>query len=290
MKLSVIIPACMEPHLQKTVDSMLKTSELGSELEIITILDGSWQRVDLRYDPQVKVIQFEQNQGMRAAINAGISEAKGEFILKVDAHCAFGPGFDRIMIDNCERDWVMVPRRYSLSEDRWGRDRRHGAIDYHYLNYPTLTVNYGYAMTPHAWPMKSDSEIDDLMTYQGSCWMVNREYFLSHFGLLDERPDTYGRFSNEQVEVGLKYWLSGGQVKINKKTWYAHLAKTARHYAAEQYDRGYKINDQNMQNYTWVAKHWTNNREPNMVHPFSWLIEKFWTVPGWPADRNLWRI
>jgi hypothetical protein len=32
------------------------------------------------------------------------------------------------------------------------------------------------------------------------------------------------------------------------------------------------------------------NLWPNRVHDIAWLIEKFWPVPFWPEDRNLWKI
>jgi len=38
---------------------------------------------------------------MRGAINVGLKKAKGKFIMKCDAHCAFAPGYDKIMAQHC---------------------------------------------------------------------------------------------------------------------------------------------------------------------------------------------
>ena len=86
--------------------------------------------------------------------------------------------------------------------------------------------------------------------------------------------------------MGLKYWLGGGEVKVNKKTWYAHLWKMPRHYATGGYEKKLPWRE----NWCWAAKHWINNEEPGMVHHFSWLVEKFWPVPSWPENRNEWRL
>ena len=288
MKLSVIIPAHKEPYLQKTIDSLLSNSELGGDLEVIAVLDGSSERIEQA--TRVKVIELNPQRGMRAAINTGIHFAKGKYFLKVDAHCAFALGFDRAMVENCEDNWLVIPRRYSLDEEKWERQMDRPVRDYCYLAFPTLSKN-GYAMTPHNYnPERKNGDIDDLMTYQGSCWLANKNEFMRRVGFMDDRPQTYGSFASEMLEVGLKYWLGGGQVKVNKKTWYAHLAKMKRHMREGIFTWDYKAAVRNRGHFTWAARHWINNEEPAMVHPFSWLIEKFSPVPTWPEDRNLWRL
>ncbi len=291
MKLSIIIPAYKEPYLQRTIDSLLETSELGSDLEIFVVLDGPWLDDPIKNDPRVKVIRFDFNRGMRKSVNVALSQATGEYVLKLDAHCSFAQGFDRIMVENCDENWLVIPRRYSIDEINWTRDKGRAIKDYHFLSYPLPPSRYGYAMTPQVYGKHyrgNGLEIDDTMTYQGSCWMVNRNFFLKRFGFMDDRPETYGPFASEMLEVGLKYWLGGGEVKVNKKTWYAHLSKMPRHYASGGFVRHYKGNLKDR--YTWAAQHWINNEEPGMIHPFSWLVEKFWPVSTWPEDRTLWRL
>jgi hypothetical protein len=126
------------------------------------------------------------------------------------------------------------------------------------------------------------------MTFQGSCWFANKKYFKNRVGFLDDSNKTYGTFVDEPQEIGLKYWLGGGEIKVIKKTWYAHLFKRPRHYKQGLFARDYKINSDAVRARTWSAKHWMNNKEPNMIHPLSWLVEKFWPVPTWPEDTELW--
>lgn len=250
MDLSIIIPAYKEPFLQKTVDSIRKSSELTIEILVV------------------------KDKPMREAINEGLSKATGKFIMKCDAHCAFGQGFDRIMAEDCKDNWLMIPRRYSLDDKTW--DKMKNPVDYHYFSPPTKN-HYGTGMWCAEWHKKNNLLIDDTMTFQGSCWFANRQYFMDHVGLLDMR---YGGFPQEPLEIGMKYWLGGGEVKVTKKTWYAHLNKRAHHYDRGLFTRKYKIYKGMEKDYNWSTDHWINNKEPNMIHDFNWLIEKF-KPPTW---------
>jgi len=68
-KVSIIIPARNEPHLQKTIDSLLDSAQ--GEIEIIGVLDGYWPESIIRDDPKVILIHNSESKGMRSGINAG---------------------------------------------------------------------------------------------------------------------------------------------------------------------------------------------------------------------------
>jgi glycosyltransferase involved in cell wall biosynthesis len=268
--ITAIIPAYREPYLQKTIDSLLKnTSAL-----IIPVLDG-W-RTELRENSRVTPIMTE-NKGMRNAINTGVKAAKTKYIMKVDAHCDFSSNFDEIL--DFPDNWLMIPRRYSLNVDTWTKDERRKIKDYHYIYRPgSLDKSYGETLQNADWKKNSPLEIDDTMTFQGSCWVANREYFTKHIGLLDDIR--YGKFAHEWLEIGMKYWLGGGAIKVNKKVWYAHLNKRPYQYKAGLFSHKYKKNEENLRCTEWATKHWMNNEEPGMIHDFNWLIDKF-KPPTW---------
>ncbi len=288
--LSIIIPTYQDPFIHKTIDSILESAQ--GEIEIIAVLDGYKPETPIKSDPRIRVIKLRKNRGMRGAINAGIKASRGTYIMKCDSHCLFGPGFDKIMIENIKYNWLMVPRRYSLDDINWKINENRPIKDYHHLAFPSK--GYSDWLIPVDWyhrtieRNKPEYEIDDTMTFQGSCWFANKKYFMKRVGFLNDRKRAYGSFGGEQLEIGTKYWLGGGEVKVIKKTWYAHLFKRPRHYQAGLFTRDYKVNHNMDRRRTWSTKHWMNNEEPGMIHPFSWLIEKFWPVPGWPEDRKLW--
>ena len=288
MKLSVIIPAYKEPYLQRTIDTLLQTSELGNQLEIIAVWDGVDFMEPLNNHPRVKAIQLNQNQGMRAAINAGIENAQGEFIMKMDAHCLVDKGFDRIMVENSEDNWMVYPRRYSLNMEPWSIDKRRPSWNSFHLQFPVLGKR-GYGLAPttcRAWNRQMGSgDILDSMGFEGSCWMANKKYFTGCIGLLDDRVTTYGPYHSESTELAMNYWLGDGKVKVITKTWYAHLRKRPRHYSMGLFSKMGRASV----SYTWATKYWMNE-EHGKPKSFSWFIDKFWPIPGWPDNwKEVWQ-
>jgi len=282
--LSIIVPSYKDTLLNKTIDSLLGNAE--GEIEIIPVLDGYQQEV--KEDKRVKVIRLAKNRGMRGAINAGLAKTKGDFIMKIDSHCKVGESFDRIMVENCADNWLAIPRRYTLNVEKWKRGGYATVKDYHYLSFPSVAPQEWRARTAERF---HDPLIDDTMTFQGSCWVANRKYFMEHVGFLDDRPETYSTFAGDQLEIGLKYWLNGGENKVIKKTWYAHLFKNANYYRTRPREiRTHKKKMRAAGPYRWAARHWANNEEPNTIHKFEWLVEKFWPVPTWPEDRGKWLV
>ncbi len=287
MNLSVIIPNLNCVYLTKTIEDILAKSE--TDIEIIVHVDGK-KPDKLVEDKRVRYIFPDKPRGMRGGINEGLKIATGKFVMKCDDHCIFGQGFDKILSEDCKENWLMTPRRYSLDVENWKRNEARPIRDYLYLSFPQSS-NYGTGIFPAEWEGKEGSEIDDTMVLQGSCWFANRKYFMERVGFLDDRRETYGIFAQEPVEICLKYWLGGGEVKVDKRTWYAHFKKTKIYYQrGNVIEKRLKKDNHAERNNTWSAKHWMNNEEPNMVHKFHWLIEKFWPVPGWPEDRSLWKI
>src|SRR3990167_6528714 len=110
IKLSIVLPSYRDPLLFKTIRDILDNSELGDQLEVIGVWDGYYPPADLIIeDPRVKYLHLGANRGMRGAINAGVAMATGEFIARSDEHCSFGKGFDRILTETCEPNWIVTP-------------------------------------------------------------------------------------------------------------------------------------------------------------------------------------
>ena len=282
--LSVIIPSRNEIYLQKTIDDVLSKSK--RDIEIIAILDGYWPDPPLKDDPRLKIIHHGTSHGMRGSINAGVAVAKGDLILKCDAHCMFAEGFDITLEADCDENWVVIPRRKRLDARNWTIEQNgRPDVDYEYLSYPNVNGNWNDGLHGRVWEeralKRADILIDDNMSAQGSCWMMHRDYF-NKLELEDE--EHYGTFSNEFQEIGLKCWLSGGRVITNKKTWYAHLHKD------KDMGRGYSLpGDQVEKGFLYTNRWLTNTAWHKQIHPFTWLIERFWPVPGWPEDKAKWQ-
>lgn len=281
--ISIIIPSRNEKFLQHTIKELILKAE--GEIEIIAVLDGYWTDPALEYHECVKIVHRGESKGMREAINAGVAISTGEYIMKIDAHCMVDQGFDLKLVEDCEDDWVVVPRRKRLDADNWCiQEVGKPDIDYMYLSYPDDPQDRGgVGLHGRLWDAKNrdkslnKDEIVDLLSAQGSCYFLKRSYY-DFLELLDH--DNYGPFGSEMQEVGLKCWLSGGRLVRNKKTWYAHLHKGKKH------GRGYFLNNRHMQQANEYTNKWiTGDAWHKQTIPLSELIEKFLPMPGW-TDEN----
>jgi len=88
-KVSVIVPVYnVEPYLRRCLDSLV--NQTLKDIEIICINDCSPDNsliVLKKYakaDNRIKIIDFEKNQGVSAARNAGIKIARGEYVGTID--------------------------------------------------------------------------------------------------------------------------------------------------------------------------------------------------------------
>jgi glycosyltransferase involved in cell wall biosynthesis len=290
-KVSIIVPSRNEQFLVRTVEDLLANAK--GDIEIIVVLEGYWEHKLPINDKRLVLVHHGEARGMRGAINSGVATARGEFLMKCDAHCAFDRGYDEVLKADCEKDWVVVPRQFNLDAEKWRPNR--SAVDYWFLCYPNLDDasqhpsagndgdRGGRTLHGRRWEVKNkDPElkktlIDDLMSAQGSCWFMRRDNF-HKLGLLDEK--NYGTFGNEFQEIGLKTWLSGGRVVCNKGTWYAHLHK------GRKYGRGWPLGRHDADKAAEFTKRWVTDSawDEKQILPFKWLIQRFWPVPGWPEE------
>jgi glycosyltransferase involved in cell wall biosynthesis len=204
--LSCIIPSYKEPYLQRTIDDLLEHAE--TPIEIIAVLDG--YQADIK---NATTITLPVNKGMRNAINTGVRMARGSHIMKVDGHCSFGQGFDRIILERIKDDEVVIPRRYALNPETWE------VMDDQPIDYEKLTIHRTRGKF-HGEEWRSKKDGDETMSLQGSCYVMSRALWDSAIGSLDDV--NYGPFFQEPVEISMKVWQAGGRLVVNKDTWYAH--------------------------------------------------------------------
>jgi glycosyltransferase involved in cell wall biosynthesis len=275
--ISVLIPSRNERFLEPTIKDILEKAV--GDVEVIVTLEGYWPDPPLPSDKRITQIHFGVPQGMRPAINAAAEVANGDYFMKCDAHCMFDEGWDEKLLTDIEDNWVVIPRRKSLDAENWCIANKRPNIDYHYLSWPFVDPA-SPGMHGRWWRQRQeerkDIEIDDEMSSQGSCWFMSRKHWDRLGGL---HVEGYGSFIQEFQEVGCKTWLGGGEVKVNKKIWYAHLHK------GKKYGRGYSSSPRSWnRGKLYSADLWINNRWSNRKYDFEWLIDKFWPVPTWPED------
>lgn len=120
--LSILIPARNEHYydldlLGHTVRNVLDNT--SNRCQIIVVLDGAWSLHPLPTDPRLTVIHHSRSIGQRAATNEAARIATGEWVCKLDAHCAVDKDFDTNLIAGMEADWTVVPGQFNLQAFQW---------------------------------------------------------------------------------------------------------------------------------------------------------------------------
>lgn len=246
--LSVLIPARNEMFLSITVENIL--SNIRGNTEILVLLDGQWANPGVPDDPRITIIKTGEALGQRAALNMLARVSQSKYLLKIDAHCIVEEGFDIKLMQDMRDNWTVVPAMYNLhmfdwvckkcgyrkyqsptpkecpkcnTKDSMYRDmiveRRESRRSEFYRFDKTLHFQYfgEFKYRPEGKPQLAPS-----MSLQGSCFMLTRDKWFE-LNICDE---DHGSWGQQGVEVALKTWFSGGEVMVNKNTWYAHMFRT----------------------------------------------------------------
>lgn len=138
----------------------------------------------------------------------------------------------------------------------------------------TLHFQYGgnYSKTPEF----QQTEVADVMSLLGACWMLERERYWE----LGGNDEAHGSWGQQGVEIACKTWLSGGRLVVNKKTWFAHLFRTRPGFGFP-YPNPYQERAREYSRNLWL-----NNKWPKQIYPLSWLVEKFKPLEDWHTEGN----
>lgn len=104
-RVSILIAAYNEESfIAETVKNKLALDYPADRLEVIVISDGSADNTDARVtaiaDERVRLLRQEPRAGKTAAVNLGVSRAKGEIIVFADANSIFRRDALRLLVRN----------------------------------------------------------------------------------------------------------------------------------------------------------------------------------------------
>lgn len=298
--LSVVIPARNEMFLAQTVADLLKNKR--GNTEILVGLDSQWSDPPLVDHPDVTIFYSPTPLGMRAMTNQLVRLSKAKYIMKIDAHCAVDEGFDVKMMSEMKDHYTMVPVMKNLHVFDWVckacGDRRYQGkkpvkcnnkscsnttdfyrdIVWRAKNSPNSTA-FRFDKTLHFqywndYKKKQIGDVVDTMSIQGSCFMLTREKYWE-LNICDEK---HGKWGQQGVEVACKTWLSGGEVKCNKNTWYAHLFRTQ----GGDFGFPYPISGREQDKAREYSQNlFLNGKWDQAKYDLNWLLNKFHPVPDW---------
>jgi glycosyltransferase involved in cell wall biosynthesis len=288
-KVSVIIPARKEPYVNETIRDVMNNA--AGEIEVLLILDGWEPEYKIKRRKGLRIFRNKTVEGMRPSINAAAEVATGKYLMKIDAHCSIGEGWDEILKADCDDNWIVIPRRYWWDVEKWYyKVDKYGCISYvdsmTYL-YPFLRP-YKPRMTCRPNEEKAIQQADQMvvedMGFQGSLWFMTREHYLDRLGGMD--CNGYGTFGEEATEIGLKTQLGPWEGKVirNKNTWYGHWSKPGIHWKTAPEIAGRVTDEEREASYVYAWDFWWNNKWEDRIHDYEWLVEKFWPLRTWPEN------
>jgi len=205
--ISILIPAYNEQlYLNKTIDNFISTAE--GDVEVIVVLNGYDQEVDER----AVVIRSPENIGERKAMNAAARIAKGEYLMRIDAHCDMSEGWDTKMIEVLDK----YPRGIAVSV-LVGRDKNWKPEPGWYAFCKLLPT------MEEKWTSKKEyGVIEPNMAFTGCGWVISKDFYWS-FGGADETLPIMGAIG---PEFALRAWLEGDGVYTRTDVVCGHIWNT----------------------------------------------------------------
>lgn len=302
MDLSILIPSRNEIFLARTIADILEHSTAATE--VIAVLDGGWADPPIPQHERVTVVHLPESIGQRAATNLAARIAKGRYLMKCDAHCAFAPGFDSVLLADMQDDWTVAPTMKNLHAFNWvckacGHATYQGPprceqcqsadveMDVVWIAKPSPnSTSFTFDKTMHfqywrdyAKRPEAQGDLSESMSLQGSCWMLTKKKYFE-LNVCDEQ---FGSWGQQGVEVACKTWLSGGRVMVNKKTWYAHMFRTQQGFSFPYPQSGRQVEHaRQLSRDLFPTDKWQG-----AVRPFSWLLEHFAPVPNWEETSGI---
>lgn len=233
--ISFIITAKNEKYLDKTIEDIATHAE--TDIEVLSCEDDG--------------------RGQRAMINRLVGESDGDIICKVDAHCSFGQGFDRILLEDLDEHTVIAPYLLPLDGETW--------VTSHHNKMANYVFDENLVMQ-HAKTEKG--MVVETMCLQGSFFMCYKKFFYEA-KLCDASIGSWGSCG---VELGLQTWYNGGKCLTSKKTYYGHVFRHG------DSDFPYRRNQKDIDETYKKFKDKFLNKE------LGCLIEKFNYPKGWSKE------
>ncbi len=302
-ELSIIIPARNEEFLGRTIQDLLEHTN-PEKTEIIVILDGYLPNPALPESDRVKIIYNPVAVGQRAASNQAARISRSKYLMKIDAHVAVDEQFDEKMIQAMKElgdNTTLIPMMRNLHVFNWVCAEGHPRYQSpsgpcETCGKPTkkdvvwipkkspTTHSFRFDKTMHfqywgEWSKKQTGDLRETMSIQGSCFMITKDKWFE----LDICSEQFNSWGQQGVEVSCKTWLSGGQVMVNMRTWFAHMFRT------RGADFGFPYSnpqDKINQNRELSRELFQRNKWPQAVRPFQWILDKF-NPPDWDTSTGM---
>lgn len=234
--LSVIIPALNEAErLNRTIDNIFATAD--GPVEVLVFDQGGNGRIDKRATVLCEPVCSSNgsepvcsgsapvNVGERRAMNRMVEEARGDHVMRIDAHCDFQPqGWDRLLRTATGDKEVTLAVLTALEPDTWT------PIPGHWYGLTRLVASEGKdgrIGLEAKWqsPNRDHAHYKGVIPTMGAtgCAMVMKKSWYEALGGMDEELPPMGAIGEE---VAIKTWAKGGKVQTCCDVTVGHIFGT----------------------------------------------------------------
>ena len=219
--LSVICPIYNEEkYIAQFLDSLLQQDYSQDDLEILLVDGMSKDRtreIVVEYTTKYPFIRLIDNPDkiVPYAMNRGIQEAKGDIIMRLDAHASYQSDYFSVLVNGLKR----------LGADNVGTVCKTDVLN---KTPKTLAIRevlgnkFGVGNSTFRTGISSEQEVD---TVPFGCW--RREVF-DKYGLYDVRL-----VRNQDIELNKRIKRGGGKIYILPDTYCTYLARETWHALAK---------------------------------------------------------
>jgi glycosyltransferase involved in cell wall biosynthesis len=212
-ELSVIIPVLNDNEEVNETISSIRASSPG-DVEIIVIDDNSDIPVQLK-DKSVKLIRNEKRLGAGMSRHNGILVSKGKYLLILDAHMRFVPGWYEAAMERLIKDSKIVwcAACLGLDKDNMNIEKPAGT----YLGANLILKDQDKIFEGEWATNKPDQDDYEVSCVMGASYFIHKEWYMRLKGL--EHSRMYG---SEEPMISLKILLAGGEIRVAKQIKIGH--------------------------------------------------------------------
>lgn len=206
-EISLIIPTVNEgENLSMTIESIQETITGAYEIIIVDngSTDGSTGFIEQTSDPRIRLLKTGERLGVAGARNYGAAFAESNILIFVDAHMLFPQDWLAPVLDVLHEEQVqlVVP-----AVSAWGNPH---AIGY--------GISWRGAKLQPKW-LSKQSSAPYAVPLAGGCFQAFHRAFFYEIGGYDSGMTNFG---SEDLEMCLRVWLLGYQVKIVPQVEISH--------------------------------------------------------------------
>jgi glycosyltransferase involved in cell wall biosynthesis len=225
-EISLVIPTVNEgENLSMTIESIQET--ITGAYEIIVVdngsTDGSTEFIEQKNDPCIRLLNTGERLGVAGARNYGAAFAEGNILIFVDAHMLFPSDWLTPILDVLHEEQVelVVP-----AVSAWGNPHAIG-----------FGISWKGERLEPKWLGKQSSD-PYAVPLAGGCFQAFHKDFFYEIGGYDPGMTNFG---SEDLEMCLRVWLLGYQVKIVPQVDISHRFRRSAPYSFGWLDTSYNF-------------------------------------------------